>query len=60
MQASFVVKNFDVFEDCHLCLFSSFKGLTVNQLSLDRFPEALCYRVVPAITFTAHALETAF
>ena len=55
MNAPSIVKRFDVIEYTQTGLFSSFIFFMMHQFRLKCAKEALCNRIVPAITFAAHA-----
>lgn len=56
MTAFTVVKNFNVFKDRSMSLFSSFVAFMEDQFRFQGMKKALSHCVVPAITFRAHAL----
>ena len=51
-----VIPEFNILKYQQAHLFSSYKPCTINQFCLEGFEKAFCYCVIPAITFTTHAL----
>ena len=54
-----VVEDFDVFEKAALCGPVVEPALVIGQLGLEQMEEGLGHSVVPAVSFTAHALHEA-
>ena len=52
-----IVPSLYIFKYGNLSLFSCCEFLSVNQFSLYRFKKAFSNSIIPAITFTAHALN---
>src|SRR5580658_7126866 len=57
MQPPFVVEDLYIVENSHGCLDSGVVKFTVNQFLLQGSEEALSYCIVPAVPFSAHALD---
>ena len=59
VQTLAVVKDFDVFEDALSCFISRLVFSPIDFFDFHRFEEALHRCVVPAVTFSRHALPEA-
>lgn len=57
MPPATVVPAFDPFKYRKLSLLLVCKVLPVNPLHFDGLEEALSYRIIPAVTFSAHTLN---
>ncbi len=58
MKPPFVVKDLDVVKDADPGVVYGPESVTVDQLSLEGLPKALRNGVVPAVSLSAHALDT--
>ena len=54
-----VIKHFDIFKYILFSLGSGLVALMMNQLCFQRMEEAFRNGIIPAVTFTAHALDDA-
>lgn len=50
-----IIIHFNVFKDFSFCLFPSPEFHSVDKLYFKRMGKTLGYRIVPAVTFFAHA-----
>ena len=59
MPPSVVIEALDVSKDFGFSIFPRAQSRTINGFDFERVKEAFCYCIVPAISFTAHALPEA-
>ncbi len=59
MSPDTVVIGLDIFKDFLLRLISGEKCILIDQFGLDGFEKRLSHRIIPAVSFAAHALHEA-
>ena len=59
MNSFSVIKRFDPFEDFDFCFFSCWKIFVINKFSFKGVKKTFHWRIIPAITFSAHTLNEA-
>ena len=59
MSPDAVVIGLDIFKDFLLRLISGEECVLIDQFGLDGFEKRLSHRIIPAVSFAAHALHEA-